>query len=80
MNRKSAKHIYVNPDLIELKQSFMNIEKFNKAALSKKCLTKKILLIGAPNTGKTSMVLKFLFDFSETSSHGPEENYYTSLK
>mmetsp|Transcript_41766 Transcript_41766/g.37196 ORF Transcript_41766/g.37196 Transcript_41766/m.37196 type:complete len:80 (+) Transcript_41766:228-467(+) len=36
--------------------------------------------MGLHDTGKSSIALKFLYDFPDASNHGPEENYYTSIK
>jgi len=36
--------------------------------------------MGYNDTGKSSIALKFLYDFPDASNLGPEENYYTSIK
>ena len=52
----------------------------NRRALLKNYKTKKVLIMGYNDTGKSSITLKFLYDFPDASNLGPEENYYTSIK
>jgi len=41
---------------------------------------KKILIVGLKDTGKSSLLLKFLYDFPDASSQNVEESYFTSIK
>jgi len=42
--------------------------------------TKKILIMGLSDTGKSSMTLKYLYGFPDASNQGTEESHYTSIK
>jgi len=52
----------------------------NKHSVLSTHKTKKILIMGYNETGKSSITLKFLYNFPDASNLGPEENYYTSIK
>lgn len=63
----------------EMKSSLLSSEGY-KRNLLKNAKNKKILIMGYNETGKSSIVLKFLYDIPDASSLGPEENYNTWLK
>jgi len=42
--------------------------------------TKKILIMGLSDTGKSSMTLKFLYGFPDAANQGTEESHYTYIK
>ena len=41
---------------------------------------KKIVVVGLKETGKSTIVLKFLYDYPDLESSANEENYTTSIK
>jgi len=80
VNKPGTKFSFLNPEYQDLRRSFLNADGSRKIMGKKNQPTKKILLMGLNSTGKSSIALKFLFDFPDASNHGPEENYYTSIK
>jgi len=68
-----------SPEIHELKASFLTIDS-NRRNLAKEYKTKKVLIIGLSDTGKSSITLKFLYGFPDVLNHGSEENHYTSIK
>jgi len=46
----------------------------------KEAKRKKILVVGLGDTGKSSIILKFLYGFPDARNYGPEESYFTSIK
>jgi len=80
MNPRSQQKVsFLNPDLHDLKSSIIGMEN-RRSLLQKNYKTKKVLIMGLNHTGKSSIALKFLYDFPDASNHGPEENYYTSIR
>ena len=47
---------------------------------AKAAKTKKVLVVGLDQTGKSSIILKFLYDFPDAKNYGPEESYFTSIR
>ena len=78
-HRRSNRFSLTNPTILDLRSSLVESEA-NKQSLLSNHKTKKILIMGYNETGKSSITLKFLYNFPDASNLGPEENYYTSIK
>ena len=80
MNVHSRTHriSFNNPEMMDLKQSLLSVESVRKSQI-KNLKSKKIIIVGLKNTGKTTLLLKFLYDFSGFEETCSEENYTTSL-
>ena len=61
------------------KSSVTTVSNCSRNAL-KEAKRKKILVVGLGDTGKSSIILKFLYGFPDARNYGPEESYFTSIK
>jgi len=64
---------------INTKSSVTTVSNHSKNALNE-AKRKKILVVGLGDTGKSSIILKFLYGFPDARNYGPEESYFTSIK
>ena len=76
---KQTKLSIFSPEIHDLKASFLSLDSARRN-LAKEYKTKKILVIGLSDTGKSSITLKFLYGFPDVLNRGSEENHYTSMK
>jgi len=63
----------------DLRSSLLSSEG-HRGSLIRNNKSKKILIMGYNQTGKSSLALKFLYNHPDATNLGTEENYYTQIK
>jgi len=78
-SRRPSKFPLFSPEIHDLKSSFLTMDTTRRTMIGE-YKTKKILIMGLSDTGKSSMTLKFLYGFPDAANPGTEESHYTSIK